>query len=242
MFEYREVERPYPGLRPFEPWENSIFFGRDRHIDRLQDILKSRHFLTVTGPFGSGKSSLVRAGLSPALPLGAIGTGTSWRFVIMRPGDKPISNLAKELFDLNALEPELEQIEKLTNSVPTLPTLEAELHRGPLGLIDLINDLRRYPEDPDFNLLILVDQFEEIFTYADAGIDQADESDGFVNLLLAVSQKKDARIFAVTTLRTDFLGACTRFQDLPDKINRSLYLTPRLNRQQFPGHLPRAIL
>ena len=235
MFDYRAVNHPYPGLRPFEPWETSIFFGRDIHIDRLQDILKSRHFLTVTGPSGSGKSSLVRAGLLPALPLGAIGTGTGWRAVIMRPGDKPISSLAKELSDRYALGPELERIEASANSTPTATrsTLEAELRRGPLGLADLVGDLRQHAGDPDFNLLILVDQFEEIFTYAEAGIDQADESEAFVNLLLAASKNQNARIFVVITMRTDFLGACTRFQDLPDEINRSLYLTPRLNREQL---------
>ncbi|WP_297324198.1 ATP-binding protein [Nitrosomonas sp.] len=235
MFAYLQVDRPYPGLRPFEPWETGIFFGRDIHIDRLQDILKSQHFLTVTGPSGSGKSSLVRAGLLPALPLGAIGTGSDWRAVIMRPGDKPLSSLAKALCDHYALGPELNQAEKSASTEinSTLPALEAELRRGPLGLVDLVKDLRQHARDPDFNLLILVDQFEEIFTYAEAGTYQADESDAFVNLLLAAGNNKEMRIFVIITMRTDFLGACTRFLGLPEMINRSLYLTPRLNREQL---------
>ena len=73
MVKEHSAERPYPGLRPFEPWEGDIFFGREAHTDRLLEILHDRHFLTVIGPSGSGKSSLVRAGLLPVLPLGAIG-------------------------------------------------------------------------------------------------------------------------------------------------------------------------
>src|ERR1044071_5032922 len=95
MWEYRPTERPYPGLRPFEPWEADIFFGRETHTDRLLDILQREHFVSVTGPSGSGKSSLVRAGLLPALPLSAIGTGSGWRIAIMRPGDQPLASLAR---------------------------------------------------------------------------------------------------------------------------------------------------
>jgi energy-coupling factor transporter ATP-binding protein EcfA2 len=235
MFDYREVERPYPGLIPFEPWEFGIFFGRDHHIDRLQDILKSQHFLTVTGPSGSGKSSLVRAGLLPSLPLGALGTGSDWRAAIMRPGDKPLSSLAKALCDKHALGPELEKVESNPGSAESSITsiIEAEFRRGPLGLVDLVDGLRKQAKEPDFNLLILADQFEEIFTYAESGVCQADESDAFVNLLLEASRNRESRIFVVITMRTDFLGACTRFQALPEAINRSLYLTPRLNREQL---------
>lgn len=70
------ITRPYRGLRPFESWEGEIFFGREEHTNRLLDILKEGHFLAVIGPSGSGKSSLVRAGLLPSLPLGFLGTGS----------------------------------------------------------------------------------------------------------------------------------------------------------------------
>src|SRR6516165_4046466 len=83
------------------------------------------------------------------------------------------------------------------------------------------------------NLLLLVDQFEEIFTYAEAGARQADEADAFIDLLLHACNARESRIFVVLTMRTDFLGNCVRFLDLPEAINRSLYLTPRLTRDQL---------
>jgi hypothetical protein len=67
LFEWREIEEPFPGLRPFEPWQAEIFFGREAHTKRLFEILGSQHFLAVIGPSGSGKSSLVRAGPAPPI-------------------------------------------------------------------------------------------------------------------------------------------------------------------------------
>ena len=232
MLDFRPVERPYPGLRPFEPWEAAIFFGREEHTDRLQEILKREHFLFVTGPSGCGKSSLVRAGLLPALPLGAVGTGSSWRFAIMRPGDRPIFSLAQALLEPQAFGQELRHLPPGKSDF-TEQAIEAELWRGSLGFISLVTDAKRHTDDKDCNLLLLVDQFEEIFTYAEAGARQADEADAFIDLLLHACDARESRIFVVLTMRTDFLGNCVRFLDLPEAINRALYLTPRLTRDQL---------
>lgn len=184
-----EVTRPYPGLRPFESWEGEIFFGREEHTNRLLDILQQQRFLAVIGPSGSGKSSLVRAGLLPALPLGSLGTGSDWRVALLRPGNRPMQRLAHVLLGRSALGIELVGGERIPQDERHLTAdvalIEAELRSGPLGLIEVVKDARtRETGEEPFNLLVLVDQFEEIFTYADAGGRQADESEAFVNLLL----------------------------------------------------------
>ena len=225
MLEFHEVTRPYPGLRPFESWEGEIFFGREEHTNRLLDILQQQHFLAVVGPSGSGKSSLVRAGLLPALPLGSLGTGSDWRIAIMRPGNRPMQRLSQALLGRAALGTELvgpggipKDVHDLTNEVALI---EAELRRGPLGLVEIVKEARsRETGAEPFNLLVLVDQFEEIFTYADTSEHQADESEAFVNLLLASRAAVDRRIYIVMTMRTDFLGHCVRFLPLPEAINR----------------------
>src|SRR6186713_676687 len=91
------IEAPYPGLRPFQPHESSIFFGRDEHVADMLTILENHRFLAVVGPSGGGKSSLVRAGLIPDLSKGMLLTARSpdWRFVILQPGDAPFRNLAE---------------------------------------------------------------------------------------------------------------------------------------------------
>ena len=86
---------PYPGLRPFESHEGVIFFGRETHTDALVDLLEREHFLAVIGPSGLGKSSLVRAGLLPALAFGTMGTGVGSRIALLRPGNRPLRRLAQ---------------------------------------------------------------------------------------------------------------------------------------------------
>src|SRR5690242_12396552 len=89
------ASNPFPGLRPFEPDEDHLFFGREKQIDELLRRLRETCFLAVVGASGSGKSSLVRSGLIPALHSGLIAAaGSSWRIAMMRPGDDPIENLA----------------------------------------------------------------------------------------------------------------------------------------------------
>ena len=78
--------------------------------------------------------------------------------------------------------------------------------------------------------LLLVDQFEEIFRFREKG--DPDEADAFVGLLLATSQQRETRVYVVITMRSDFLGDCTLFKGLPEAINESQYLTPRLTREQ----------
>jgi WD40 repeat protein len=235
MLEYVEVRHPYPGLRPFEPYEASIFFGRDAQIDRLLEILraplstekggpgKERRFLAVIGPSGCGKSSLVRAGLLPAIAAGWLGTGSDWRILTMRPGNRPIHELACMLSAGHVFGKEL-------GATDTVGLIEGELTRGRRGLFDVFNLAARRVEDPQrLNLLVLIDQFEELFTHTES----ADEASDFVNLLLAAAAEHDARIHVVITMRTDFLGDCADFLDLPDAVNRGMFLTPRLNRDEM---------
>jgi len=96
------LENPYPGLRPFRTTESLIFFGRDEHTDALLKKLKTTQFVAVVGTSGSGKSSLVQAGLLPALNTGLMkGAGSSWRIALFRPGNNPIGNLAQALSKAN---------------------------------------------------------------------------------------------------------------------------------------------
>ncbi|MFL6446367.1 MAG: hypothetical protein ACJ746_01525 [Bryobacteraceae bacterium] len=82
------VTNPYLGLRPFEPEDSELFFGRNRQIDELLSRLHDRRFVAVLGVSGSGKSSLVRAGLIPALKVGHLmSSGSRWRIAIMRSRD-----------------------------------------------------------------------------------------------------------------------------------------------------------
>src|SRR5215510_11532923 len=92
------VFNPFPGLRPFDPDEDHLFFGREKEIDELLRRLRHTRFLAVIGSSGTGKSSLIRSGLIPALYSGfMVAAGSSWRVAAMRPGEDPVGNLAAAL-------------------------------------------------------------------------------------------------------------------------------------------------
>ena len=92
------LTNPFPGLRPFRMEENEFFFGRDGQSDQVLTKLRTARFVAVVGTSGSGKSSLVNAGLLPALFSGHLpSAGSSWRVASFRPGSSPIANLAEAL-------------------------------------------------------------------------------------------------------------------------------------------------
>jgi excinuclease UvrABC ATPase subunit len=94
----RNLKNPYPGLRPFEQEDSDFFFGRETHTEELlRRRLSSSRFVAVVGTSGGGKSSLVRAGLIPALYSDLLAAGSHWRVAIFRPGNDPITAMADEL-------------------------------------------------------------------------------------------------------------------------------------------------
>ena len=176
-------DAPYPGLRPFRRDEVDVFFGREEQIDKLLAMLGRHRFLAVVGESGCGKSSLVRAGMIPALETGLLAAaGARWRVARTRPGEAPLRSLAAALLDPAALGPER------AGQPAAEAFLYATLRRGPLGLAEVLADT---PLPPRTQLLVLVDQFEEIFRYRRHG--DRDEADAFVALLLAsVAKRGDA--------------------------------------------------
>ena len=218
---------PYPGLRSFTRDESELFFGRDTQIDRLLELLQGTRFLAVVGPSGCGKSSLIKAGLMADLEGGLMSyAGARWEMAEMRPGNHPFVALADALLAEEPLRSRL-----LTPSTPNedavIGFLRAALRLGPMGLVEV---LRESGLPPNTNYLLLVDQFEEIFAARQEGA--VDESDAFVALLLATAAQRDLPIYIVLTMRTDWLGECPVFQGLPEEINKSLFLAPRLTRDE----------
>lgn len=220
--EVERAENPFPGLRPFEFHENHLFFGRDGQSEELLVKLSKTHFLAVVGTSGSGKSSLVRAGLLPALYGGLMGkSGSGWRIAILRPGNDPIGNLAEALNKPGALEvedPESRYVQTRVN-----------LRRGSLGLAESVRQARLMAHE---NLLVVVDQFEELFRFGRISEDEeyANDAAAFVKLLLEA--KRQSNIYVVLTMRSDYLGDCAQFWDLPEAINEGQYLIPRMTRDE----------
>ncbi|MCB9088260.1 MAG: WD40 repeat domain-containing protein [Calditrichae bacterium] len=217
---------PYPGLRPFESNENFLFFGRDGQSNELLARLRNKRFLAVVGPSGSGKSSLVRAGLLPDILGGMMaGAGSHWRVTIMRPGGNPIGNLAEALNRPGILNENGGG--DTMQSAFTLVTLQ----RSALGIAEAYRQAGLPEKD---NLLLVVDQFEELFRFKEAAtVENApDLAAAFVKLLLNAVAQQEFPIYVIITMRSDFLGDCAQFRDLPEAINDSQYLVPRMTRDE----------
>lgn len=223
-----ELFNPFPGLRPFEANEDYLFFGREEHTDELLRRLRRHRFLAVIGESGSGKSSVVRAGMLPALYGGFLaGAGSDWRIAVLRPGGDPIGNLATALADPEVLDPDsVDDAERqLFREMAA-----ASLRRSRLALVQLVREARLKKGE---NLLVLVDQFEELFRFRrERAQGAADEAVAFANLLLSAAAGEDSPIYVLITMRSDFLGDCTQIPGLPEAINTGQYLIPRLDRRQ----------
>ena len=211
---------PYPGLRAFETQEGYLFYGREQQTQELLDRLAHHRFLAVVGSSGTGKSSLVRAGLVPALQRGFLTAATSrWRIAIIRPGNAPFDALAAELGKPEAR-----------------PVLGASSH----GLVQAVRDLGLAEGE---SLLLVVDQFEELFRFRRESLatDGGSEAALFVAALLQASRVVNPAIYVVLTMRSDFLGDCAEFSGLPEALNDSQYLVPRLTTEQMQSAIERPL-
>jgi tetratricopeptide (TPR) repeat protein len=208
---------PYRGLEAFRPEDAEFFFGRASLTGWLVSALRREvraapgvRFLGVLGPSGSGKSSVVLAGLVPALRAGAIEGSERWLIAILRPGDDPLKNLTAGVvpqFLPPGTLPDINEARKLIDNLRT----DAQA-------LDLFAQMALHDRPEDVRLAIVVDQFEEVFTYrpqegpARARFEQ-DRSQFFANLLNAVATP-GGRVAVVLTMRSDFLGACAAFPQL----------------------------
>lgn len=224
---------PFPGLQSFTLGEEHLFFGREDQIDELIHCLYHSRFLGVLGTSGSGKSSLVQAGLLPSLHSGFLPEASAnWHVATLHPGCNPIQNLAQALNDPDVFG------DKGTGDESVIRTglTESVLRRGRLGLVEVTQQARMAANE---NLLVVVDQLEELFRFKIQAhttgdwMEAEDEAAAFIKLLLSAVKQREVPIFIVLTIRSEFLGECAQFRGLPEALNGSQYLIPRLEREQL---------
>jgi len=214
---------PFVGLRSYESHESILFFGRQDQTIELLQKLHLFHFLAVIGSSGSGKSSLVKAGLIPRLKAGyLVNSQSSWVIVTMKPGQDALLNLAEALLSLFAE----------SNSGFTAADLKKRIQEQGF---EAIPDIWGPKKLGKANYFLLVDQFEELFRISlnTNEVANRDEAADFVNVLLDLSRQKILSFYVTITMRSDFIGDCAQFYGLPEAINKGLYLVPRLSRTQL---------
>lgn len=183
-------ECPYKGLEVFEEEDAGLFFGRERLVDELVGRVKESRAVFITGPSGSGKSSLVRAGLIYALKEGAIGNSKRWLFETMKPGREPLKDLALAFSRLKS--PELaDYFQAHTNETDILNKCAESVLSG----------------RKDQRFVLFVDQFEEVFTQ----VNQETERQAFLNMLSHAGTVENGRVIVLFAMRSDFVSNCAAY-------------------------------
>jgi WD40 repeat protein/class 3 adenylate cyclase len=190
-----DVGLPYKGLEAFQPQDAEFFFGREELVADLAARLSGSPFLAVVGPSGSGKSSVVRAGLVPAIWGAAHGLaqGRNWKVVLMTPGARPLEELAVRVASERGLSPGA-----------VLEDLRRDPHNLCLAVRQVLLD-----QPPDARVVLIVDQAEEVFTLCR----DEEERTRFVETL-AHAAGEDAQTVVVLALRADFYGHCASYPAL----------------------------
>lgn len=223
-----ESQNPFPGLRSFGFEESHLFFGREGQSETIMQYLANNRFAAVTGASGSGKSSLIYCGLIPLLYGGFISqAGSKWRIIATRPGNKPVQNLADGLVESESA--------KIGNTLEKSRKnlVYALLRRSSYGLIDAASQMGLEKGE---NLLLIFDQFEELFRFKENRIDSnttINETEAYIKLIVNAVQQTKLPIYVVITMRSDFIGECSEFQSLTKLINSSNFLIPHMTREDY---------
>src|SRR6202048_4060887 len=195
---------PYRGLLHFREEDAPFFFGREAAVDKLTTAVQSQPFVAVVGASGSGKSSVVRAGLVPRL---RSDRRTAWETVILVPTDQPLKALARAIVPL--LVPTMGEVDRLAEATK----LAEHFRSGTISLYDIVERILEKQSGTD-RVLIVVDQFEELYTLTS----DEEARRRFLDEFLAASSRAGSKANVALTLNGDFVGRALAYRPLSDRL------------------------
>ncbi|MGB3759281.1 MAG: hypothetical protein WBA07_23360 [Rivularia sp. (in: cyanobacteria)] len=211
---------PYRGLFHFGPDDAEFFFGREVFVEELFVATQTRNFIPVLGASGSGKSSVVLAGLVPKLQQKG-----DWLFTHFRPGSEPFHALALALVPLYT--PNLNATERIAQA----RQLGNYLREGTISLADVFAQIHQNQQN--FQVLLIADQFEELYTLCTDGKIRR----SFLDVLLAsfhlsTSQSQQNNVL-IATMRADFLGNALSYPKFGDLLQNSDIKIRSMNHEEL---------
>jgi hypothetical protein len=218
-----EPINPFPGLRPFLPEESNLFFGRESESGEILRKLLNNRILTVIGASGCGKSSLINCGVVPEMISLTEKEKSSLKIISFQPGNDPVGNMT------NAFAQAILGDENFDN-------------RGKKSVSHLSGDhnwiastVKKLLIKPEEKVLIIVDQFEEIFTHSsdETGIPSHENTSEFITLLENAIRQTAVEIYILIIIGSDYIGECAHIQGLTKLINDSNYLVPQMTRSNY---------
>jgi WD40 repeat protein len=226
-----DVHSPYLGLITFQEDDSSYFFGRDALIGELLNKAEQTAFLAVLGPSGSGKSSVVRAGLIPALRREALPGSEQWQYLTpLKPGARPLNALAATLAAAQQ------------GRLGDIAAIHEALSKKPDALLLMADGL--LSGRTNARLVLVVDQAEELWTLAPIEPAArtaflADQQQPFINCLLAAAQEADHPVLIILTLRADFLHRALEHHELASWIKTHNVLVEPMTRDELHSAITR---
>lgn len=210
-----DIVNPYKGLRAFQQADSHDFFGRDalisRILGRLVEKNDSANFLAVIGPSGSGKSSVIKAGVLPKIQQGILDESKRWYNIEMVPGTHPLEELEVALLGIAS---------------QSMPDLLSQLNENERGLIRVVKRLLPSEEN---HLIILIDQFEELFTL----VSDEDQRQKFLDIIIATVADARSRIKIIITMRADFYDKPLLYPALGEMIRKRTELVLPLSNEEL---------
>ncbi len=237
----RTPKEPYPGLRPFLDHEAPLLLGRGSQIKEITKRLRQSHFVAVVGGSGCGKSSIIRAGVVPRLRGLAIPeAGGYWVPVVCTPGTtRPAMNEPVEATQtpVTRLSWKFDQVLLKADGLNSSARREeiATVFRQGAGFARLVDAYHEAlppqgPSTSEARFIFVIDQFEELFHRDNAG---SPDVEAMIDAVIAHFFNPHERCYIVLTMRSENLADCAAYLDLPDAINKALYLLKRLNDREL---------
>jgi WD40 repeat protein len=211
---------PYQGLYHFNPENAEYFFGREVFVEELYQYTETRNFIPVLGASGSGKSSVILAGLVPKL----VKAGR-WQFTHFRPGNDPFLALAQALVPL--YEPNLDK----TDSMAQARKLSGYFQDNTVPLLDVFSTIQR--NHPNNKILLIADQFEEIYTLCDDEKISRQFLDTLLQTFRTLAEQSSLSTVLVGTMRADFLGNALSYRPVADVLQKGNIMLGPMNENEL---------
>jgi len=214
---------PFPGLRPFSPEESDLFFGREMESREVLQKLLGNRFITVMGASGTGKSSLIYCGVLPKIRDLGSKESAGWKIIMFRPGNDPFGSLGEAI------------VENVTASGLQKAGIDNILLEMHLNQDGITTALKKFLIMGNEKMLLVIDQFEEIFRYSGLGESgsKGSRTAEFIEKIVRAVSHPDSPIYTIVTMRSDFIAECAHYQGLTQLINNSNYLVPHMDRENY---------